>query len=44
MTKKEGQEGRTYNEFDEPLINEDDLDQFQGMEFARLYNDLALTY
>lgn len=26
------------------LDDEDDIDQFQGKEFAKLYNDLALTY
>ena len=26
------------------LDDDDDIDQFQGKEFAKLYNDLALTY
>lgn len=26
------------------LDDQDDIDQFQGKEFAKLYNDLALTY
>jgi hypothetical protein len=25
-------------------IDEEDIEQFQGREFATLYNDLALTY
>lgn len=42
--KQKEDDGKFERLSDFQMIDEEDLEQFQGREFATLYNDLALTY